>query len=126
MHQSRSRTRGEGQLKLIVSLAGVFAAFFVGYKFIPVKIAHSKLVDCVREEMKFAGTGRRTADTIRNNCYDCAVHQAGLEDFIEKRDFEVQKRSSSVRVIFEYEREVELPGYVYNWHFEFDEKRQLF
>lgn len=126
MNRIRSVVRGEGHMKFIVSLIGVFAVFFVGYKFIPVKVQHSKLVDCTVEEMKFAGAGRRSKDTIRDNIYDCAVHKAGLEDFIQKSDIKVLKRSSEVRVKFYYERDVELPGYTYTWKFDFDQKRALY
>ena len=117
--------RGEGKLKLVVTLAAIAAVFFVAFKFIPVKVQNSTLEDCIVEEEKFAGELRRTQDVIRDNIWQCAVDN-GLEDYFDRAEIKVDKSSNSVRVRLNYERPVELPGYTYIWRFDIDMKRALY
>lgn len=122
----RRTTRGEGQVKLIITLALVGATFFVGYKFIPVKMQHSALQDRIIEECKMAGADpRRTAEVIRDNVWETAVEQ-GLEAYFEKRDIKVTRTSNQVTVKLYYERDVVLPGYTYTWKFDLQEKRSIY
>ncbi|MFN7971662.1 MAG: hypothetical protein U0166_04855 [Acidobacteriota bacterium] len=121
----KSTTRGEGQIKLIITLILIGITVFVAWKFIPVKLAHSSLYDKVIEQMKFAGTPGTTAKTITDNIYD-SVKELNLEDYIEKRDIKVSLESSKVVVKLNYHREVKLPGWTYDWQFEINESRQIF
>ena len=122
---------GEGRMKLIFTLAVIAGVFFAGFKFIPVKVQHSKLEDCIIEEAKFATDPRRTSDIIRDNIWECAV-EIGFNQAcnrgpcFDKKDIQVNKESNKVRVQLEYSRDVVLPGYTYTWPFLIDENRSIY
>ncbi len=114
------------KIKLVFTLCVIGIVFFVGSKFVPVKLKNSQLEDAIVEAMKFAGTPElRTKEAIRGRIWE-AVYDLGLTEYIDKRDIKVDKTSSMVRVKLYYERVIELPGYTYTFKFDFDRKRQIF
>lgn len=127
MKANMKRThRGEGEMKLVTSLAIVAATFYLGYKFIPVKVEDSKITDCIAESAKLAGAGgRQTADQLRDQMWEC-FDQIDAMDHFDKKDIKINKTSNRIRVDLEYEREVKIPGYTYNWKFVHHEDRAIF
>ena len=115
------------KIKLVITLAVVGVIFFLAFKFIPVKVQHSSLVDHMREEMKFAGSNPRLKGPDIRDIIWGHIIDLQMEEFILKQDNEVNKRSSRVKVKLEYSRDIEIPGYgTYTWNFVFDETREIF
>lgn len=118
--------RGEGAMKLVFSLAIVGATFYIGYKFIPLKVQDGKIEDCMVEEAKMAGTGmKKTPESIRDGVWGC-IGDLEARQWFDKKDIQVTKGSSRVTIYLEYSREVELPGYKYTWDFVHDIDRTIY
>ena len=114
------------RIKLVFTIVTLAIVFYVGAKFVPVKLQNSQLRDAIVEAMKFAGTPElRTKEAIRERIWG-AVYDLNLTDYIDKRDIKVDKSSSRVAVKLYYEREIVLPGYTYTFKFDFDQRREIY
>ena len=124
---SASGVRGEGKVKFIITICGIAACIYLGWKLVPVKLAHSSFYDCLDEQAKLAGVNpRTTAEEIRDNCWKC-VKQGNLQEYVpDKSHIKVIKDSAWVSIDVAYQREVDLPVRPYMWNFEVHIKRQLF
>ncbi|MFN7972668.1 MAG: hypothetical protein U0166_10025 [Acidobacteriota bacterium] len=116
---------GRGYLALTATLFVISFAASAAWKFVPVKIAHGALRDCIGEELKFAGRPGNSEKKIQESVYDCA-RSLGLSDVIEKGQIRVTLESSRVRIVVDYERKLVMPGWTYVWPFHVDETRPLF
>lgn len=113
--------RGSGNLGCILWGLLLVIAIMIAWKMLPVKLASAELYDFMVEQAKFAQNS--SAERIR----DLILKKARELDLpVDKKDIEVSKETSRVRMRCRYTVTVEFPFYTYNWEFDHQVDRDIF
>jgi hypothetical protein len=117
----RRSERGEGRIGLIVALAVLGAAIFVGMKVIPVRVNAYEFRDFVREQARFASNTQN--DEIRKLVLQKAQQ---LEIPLDKKNLRVARTQGEVSISAKFEIPIDLKVTTYVYKFEANEKAPLF
>ncbi|MEM7248213.1 MAG: hypothetical protein AAF533_22960 [Acidobacteriota bacterium] len=120
MPNRRSQNRGEGKIAAVIALIVLAAAVHVGMKFIPMRVAHGKLLDAVEDNATKFAAGLVKEDAVFDNILDRA-DELGIP--LNEADLEVQQHSSVVSVKLWYEVDLEMVWGI--WHHEFDVDQKM-
>ena len=111
---SRNSQRGEGRLRTIITLAIIFAIFYLGVKIIPVYLNNYELEDLMKTEARFGFVSRKTPEQVR----DTVLKKAKDLDLpIGPENIRVEPQTNGYRITVTYTVVVELPGY--QWKLDF-------
>jgi hypothetical protein len=105
---SRVSERGEGKLKVIITLAVIVAAIYLAAKIVPVYINNFELEDTMKTEARFGFAQRKPPEQVRETVYRKA-QELGLP--VGMQDIQVEAQTSGYRIVVTYTVIVELPGY---------------
>ncbi len=114
--------RGEGRLGLLVALAAIGFAIYVGVKLIPVRIAAYELQDFVQEECRFASV-RKSDDALRRRILNKAEE---LDIPLDPRNLKIERRGGEIAIRANFEKPIDLKLYTYVYKFEISERAPLF
>ena len=95
-----------GRQILILLIIGVL--LFAGAKYIPAYFAAFQFNDYVRQEVKYAGTSRKTADALRDDIYEKAT-DLGIP--ITKKDIRITRRGPSFTLEVDYQWPIDMKAY---------------
>lgn len=116
--------RGEGRLSTFIWLAVIAAGIYAGWHVIPIYIDNYTYKDKMLELCRLP-RGTHNDDRVLDMLVKEA-REAGLADYISRRDFRIQTGDTSRRIYMEYEREGEvLPGWKHVFHFVNDVSQPL-
>ena len=109
-----SSERGSSRVKLIVFLAILFAAIYVGARVIPILVNNMQFQDGIESVARFASVNRQTTDDIRT----AVLKEAQNEDIpITAEDIHVKGDGGHVEIAANYSVTVDLG--VYQWTLNF-------
>jgi hypothetical protein len=107
---------------LVIGLALVGIAIFLGAKFIPVKVAAYEFRDTIREECRL-GAVRSTDAAVRKRIMEKA---AELEIPLKGKNLTIQRTPSRMIITARYEQPIDLKVTTYVYRFDHKEKAPLF
>ena len=117
----RSSERGEGRLGLIVALALLGVAFFVGIKIIPVRVNAYEFRDFMRDQARFASNIQN--EEIRKRI----IEKAGeLRIPLDKKNLRIFRSKNEVSIRATFEQPIDLKVSTYVYKFDAEEKAPLF
>lgn len=109
-----SSERGASRLKLVVFLAILVAAIYLGVKVIPILVNNMQFQDGIESVARFASVNRQTTDDIRK----AVLKEAQDEDIpIAAEDIHVKGESGHVEIAADYSVTVDLG--LYRWTLNF-------
>jgi hypothetical protein len=118
----RNGNKGEGRIGLVIAIAIVGTAAFLGLKIIPVRVAAYEFKDVLREEARYGA--------VRNS--DSEVHKrimtraSELDIPLEKKNLKVVRHTRDIVITAKYEHPIDLKVTTYVFKFEHQEKAPLF
>ena len=107
---------------LVIGLALVGIAVFMGAKLIPVKVAAYEFKDTIREECRM-GAVRSTDAAVRKRIMAKA---AELEIPLKGKNLTIQRTPSQMVIMAKYEQPIDLKVTTYVYKFNHKEKAPLF
>ncbi len=114
--------RGEGRIGLILALAVVGVAIFVGVKIVPVRVNAYEFRDYVEQECRMAAI-RDTDATIMKRIMEKAEE---LELPLDPKNLKVRRTTNEVVVTASYVQPIDLKVTVYNYRCDIKERAPLF
>jgi hypothetical protein len=93
------------QLLMIAVLA---AGFFVAYQYVQAYVTAFQFNDFVRQQVKYAGPSRKTADTLREEVFRKA-NELGIA--LTKKDIRITRRGPAFTLELEYRWPIDLRVY---------------
>jgi hypothetical protein len=105
------RQAGEGQAGCLVGLVVFFAAVFIAYKLIPVKVKMADMRQTVVDEAKSGGS--HGDDRIRKQII---LKAQDLNLPVTDDNITIERNQNNIKVEVEYTVPVVFPGYTYQWH----------
>jgi hypothetical protein len=81
---------------------------FTAYQYVPAYFAAFQFDDFVRQEVKYAGTSRKTVDAVRTNILQKA-QELGIP--LTKKDVSITKRGASYTVDVDYRWPIDMKLY---------------
>ena len=118
----RDAQSGEGRIGLIIALAVVGIAIFLGIKIIPVRIAAYEFKDFVQEEAQ-AGSLRKTDAIVVQRILEKAEE---LEIPLKKQDLKVRRTQSEMIITAKYVQPIDLKVKTYEFRMDIKERAPLF
>jgi hypothetical protein len=95
-----------GRHLLFILILGVL--IFAGTQYIPAYFSAFQFNDYVRQEVKYAGTSRKTADSLRDDIYLKAM-ELGIP--ITKKDIRITRRGPSFTLEVDYQWPIDMKAY---------------
>lgn len=111
----------KGRQILVILL--IIAAVFAGTQYVPAYINAFQFNDYVRQQVKYAGSSRKTADTLRDEIQRKAV-ELGIP--ITKKDIRISRRGPSFTLEVEYRWPIDMKIYRHELHFHNSYTGELF
>jgi len=118
----RNAQRGEGKIGLIIALAVLGIAIFLGVKIIPVRVAAYEFKDFIQEEAQ-AGSLRKTDEIVVKRILEKA---ADLEIPLKKKDLKVRRTQSEMIISASYVQPIDLKVRTYEFRMDIKERAPLF
>ena len=119
---SGNNQRGEGRIGLVITLAIVAIAIFLGVKFIPAKIAAYEFGDFIEKECRFAATRRDDAQIVVR-----IMDKAEEMDIpLKTKDLIVRRTKGEMIIKASYEQPLDLKVTTYIYKFDHEERAPLF
>lgn len=106
-------------LILMISAAVVFAAT----RYVPAYVTWFQFNDYVRQQVKFAGTSRKTSDTLREEIFKKAKE---LSIPVTKKDIRITRRGPAFTLDLEYRWPIDLKVYRHELLFHSTQTGELF
>jgi hypothetical protein len=119
---SRNNAGGNGRLGFIVSLALIGSAVFVGFKYIPVRVAAYEFRDFVERECRHAAVSPddgQTAKRILEKAKD-------LQLPLQKKDLKVTRTAREMIITASIEKPIDFKLTTYRYPIRIDERAPLF
>lgn len=116
------KQNGEGRVGLLVGLAVVGIAVFLGVKIIPVRIKAYEFRDVLREECRYGAVRDNDAAVVKR-IMDKAEE---LELPLKKKDVTVKRTISEMIITAKYEQPIDLKVTQYVYRFDAKERAPLF
>ncbi|MCP3978428.1 MAG: hypothetical protein GY716_03720 [bacterium] len=118
----RSNQKGEGRIGLVVAIAVVGCAIFVGTQYIPVRIKAYEFRDVLRNEARM-GAVRASNQTVTQRILEKAEE---LEIPLTRKNLKVRRTKAEMIVSATYEHPIDLKVTEYVYRFEAEERAPLF
>ena len=119
---SLRKQRGEGRIGLIIGLALVGIAIFLGFKIVPVRVKAYEFHDFLREEARFGATRKKNGEITER----ILAKAKQLEIPLDKKNLQVERTESEMIVAAKYEEPIDLKVTTYVFKFNEREKAPLF
>ena len=119
---SGNNQRGEGRIGLIITLAIIAIAIFLGVKFIPAKITAYEFGDFIEKECRFAAT-RQDDSQIVVRIMDKAEE---LDVPLKRKNLVVRRTKAEMIITASYEQPLDLKVTTYVYKFNAEERAPLF
>jgi hypothetical protein len=118
----RSKERGEGRLKFLITLAIIAGVVYIGMQFLPVYLHYIQMQDSTKEIVRQAAL---------QNLSDNDVHARLVQKAVEYRlpddaKIDIKRNGKKVVAQIAYTQIIELPGYTYRWPFRIHEEETGF
>ena len=107
----------------IVILLIFVALLFAGSQYVPAYFASFQFKDYIRQQVKFAGTSRKTADTLRAEIL-AKAKELGIP--LTKNDIRITRRGLSFNLEVQYSWHIDLKVYEHDLFFTTSENGELF
>src|SRR5262249_48621247 len=91
-----------------------FALLFAASQYVPVYFAAFQLNDYVRQEVKYAGTSKKTADALRTEIFEKASELGGP---LKKEDIRITRRGLSFTLDIQYRWPIDMKIYQHELFF---------
>jgi hypothetical protein len=101
----------------------IVAVAFTGAQYIPAYFAAFQFNDFVRQEVKYAGTSRKTADALRADILEKA-NELGIP--LTKKDVRITKRGASSTVDIDYRWPIDMKLYQHELIFHTSQVGEIF
>lgn len=119
---SRHGERGGARLKLIVFLAIFAIVVYVGYLYVPVAVDAYQFKDVMQNKVDLAATQGYDANWVRDQLTKSSPdYHVPAEATIAPA-----QRDNRVEVRVQFTRPISLPGYTYNYEFDYTAKSTSF
>ena len=105
-------------------MIGVCAAvFFAAYQYVPAYVTAFQFDDYVRQQVKYAGTSRKTTDTLREEVFRKAT-ELGIG--LTRKDIRIIPRGPAFTLELEYKWPIDLKVYQHELVFRSSQTGELF
>jgi hypothetical protein len=111
----------KGRQILVILL--IIAAIFAGTQYVPAYVNAFQFNDYVRQQVKYAASSRKTADTLRDEIQQKAV-ELGIP--ITKKDIRISRRGPSFTLELEYRWPIDMKIYRHELRFHNSYTGELF
>lgn len=118
----RHGERGEGKVGLLIALAVLGTAIFLGVKIVPVRISAYEFKDFIREQCRSASLHRDDkviADRILRKAHE-------LEIPLDRKNLRVERTAGEMIIRARYEQPIDLKVTTYVFKFDESDKAPLF
>jgi predicted membrane protein len=111
---SRNSQRGEGRLKLMITLIVIISVVYLMFKIVPAYVNDYQLKDTLTTEGRFQAARQKTEEQVRNSIWK-EIQELGVP--AKREDIQIQTSGRSLRISVKYTVVVDLPGYQLNLNF---------
>jgi len=118
----RSKERGEGRLKFLITLAIIAGAVYIAMQFLPVYLHYIQMQDSTKEIVRQAALQNLSDNDVHARLVQKAVEYS-LPDDVK---IQISRNGKKVVAQIAYTQVVQLPGYTYYWPFRIREEETGF
>ncbi len=119
---SRNSQRGEGRLKLTVTLIVIIIVVYLMFKIVPAYVNDYQLKDTLTSEGRFYAARQKTEAQVKGTVWK-EIQDLGIPAKFE--DIHLLTVGRTVRLGVKYTVVVDLPGYQLNLHFNPDSENPI-
>ncbi len=111
---SRNSQRGEGRLKLMITLMVIIIVVYLMFKIVPAYVNDYELKDTLTTEGRFYAARQKTEAQVKGTVFK-EIQELGIPAKYE--DIQLQTTGHTLRISVKYTVMVDLPGYQLNLNF---------